>query len=79
MALNGTLLGDQILAAIDVTVAGNAQVSEAQRQAVWRAIGNAIVLHFQTNAVVPVTVVSVTAVTAGVGVSGPGTGTGTIT
>lgn len=40
---------------------------------------NQIVAHIQANALVTVTVASVSGVTTGPGVSGPGAGTGTIT
>ena len=78
MALNGVVLGDAIRAAVDVAVAANSTAGAAQRQAVFRAIGNAIVAHITTNATVAVTVTSVSGVTTGVGVSGPGLGTGSI-
>lgn len=78
MAMNGQVLGDAILVAIDSTVAGS-ELTPALRTAIWRAIGQQIVLHIQTFAVVPVVVTSVSAVTVGVGVSGPGVGTGTVT
>jgi hypothetical protein len=73
MALNGVVLGDAILAAIDAAAAANQAVSPAQRAAIWRAIGTAIVVHIQSQGTVVVT--SVTGVTAGAGVSGPGAGT----
>lgn len=73
MAMNGDQLGDEMLAAIDATVAGQQQVSQAQRIAIWRAIGGAIVQHITTNAVVAVPFVS--GVVAGGANSGPGTGT----
>lgn len=79
MALSGTLLGDQIRAAIDAAMASHATADATQRQAIWRAIGTAIVAHITTNAVVSVNVASVSGVTVGVGVSGPGLGTGSIT
>lgn len=46
--------------------------------AVWDAVGTAIVSYISANAVVTVTVASVSGVTTGPGVSGSGTGTGTI-
>lgn len=73
MALNGIVLGDAIKAAIDTAVASSREANEAQRTAVWRAIGNAIVAHITGSGTVVVT--SVSGVTTGVGVSGPGTGT----
>ena len=78
MALNGIVLGDAIKAAIDAAVASTPSASEAQRAAVWRAIGTAIVSHIQTQGTVVVAVTSVSGVTTGVGVSGPGAGTGGI-
>lgn len=77
MAMNGVVLGDAILAAIDSAVAAHGEASAAQRTAIWRAIGNAIVTHVQ-GATVTVTVASVSGVTTGPGVSGPGSGTGSI-
>lgn len=77
MAMNGTLLGNQIVAAIDAAVASNPTANAAQRNAIWQAIGTAIVAHITANAVVNVTVASVSGVTPGVGVSGPGVGVGT--
>ena len=79
MAMNGVVLGQQMLAAIDQAVAASPSASQAQRQAIWIAIGNAIVSHIQLNAQVAVAVTSVSGVTTGLAVSGPGTGTGTIT
>lgn len=72
MALNGTVLGDLIMANIDAAVAAHQESNPAQRQAIFRAMGEAIVVHILTAQVV---VVSVSGVTTGPGVSGPGTGT----
>ena len=72
MALNGNTLGDLIRTSVDAAIAAHPDANEAQRQAVFRAIGNAIVTHVLTAQVV---VASVSAVTPGMGVSGPGTGT----
>ncbi len=49
------------------------------RQALFRALGAAIVAHIQTNAVVSsvVAVTSVSGVLSGGAISGPGAGTGT--
>lgn len=77
MAMNGILLGEQILAAIDSAVAGSQAATPAQRVAIWHAVGNAIVAHIVANAQVTVTVASVSGVTVGAGVSGPGVGLGT--
>lgn len=73
MALNGNSLGDAMLAAID------AVGDKTDRQALFRALGAAIVTHITTQGSVAVTVTSVSGVTVGAGVSGPGTGSGTIT
>lgn len=69
MALNGDTLGLALSAAVQA-------LSQAQKEnldTVWKTIGNAIVDHIKTNAVV--TVSSVSGVTVGGGVSGPGAGT----
>lgn len=79
MALNGIVLGNAIKSAIDAAVATTPSASEAQRTAIWQAIGTAIVAHIVTNAQVNVAVISVSGVTVGPGISGPGAGTGTIT
>jgi len=78
MPMNGTVLGDALISAIDTAVEVTPQAGPAQRQAIWRAIGAAIVTHVK-GATVTVTVTSVSGVTVGPGVSGPGTGSGTIT
>jgi hypothetical protein len=78
MAMNGILLGEQILAAIDSAVAGSQAASPEQRTAIWHAIGNAIVAHITLTAQVTVTVASVSLVSPGIGVSGPGAGIGVI-
>ncbi len=78
MPMNGTVLGDALISAIDTAVSITPQAGPAQRQAIWRAIGAAIVTHVK-GATVTVTVTSVSGVTPGPGVSGPGTGSGTIT
>jgi hypothetical protein len=72
MAMNGDVLGDAIKAAVD------AVGDKTDRQALFRAIGAAIVTHITTQAAVTVTVTSVSGVTVGAGVSGPGAGTGTV-
>ena len=69
MALNGTVLGDAMKAAVDVQAA----IDPEDRTALFRAMGSAIVTHITTSGVVVVT--NVTLVTPGVGSSGPGTGT----
>lgn len=71
--MNGTQLGDEMLAAIDAAVAVTQTASQAQRVQIWRAIGTAIVAHITANAVV--TVPFVTGVVAGGANSGPGSGT----
>jgi len=73
MSMDGNVMGEEIIAAIDAVVAGNPTATTAQRRAIWRAIGRAIVHHIQNNAEVDVD--SVTGVTVGGGNSGPGTGT----
>lgn len=78
MALSGTALGDAMKAAIDNAVHAYPSASEEQRTAIFRALGTAIVDYIKTNAVVAVTVPSVSGVTVGVGVSGPGVGTGSV-
>jgi hypothetical protein len=67
MALNGDTLGLAMLAAV------NAVGDKTDRTALFKAMGNAIVTHIQTQG--QVVVISVTGVTPGGGVSGPGTGT----
>lgn len=69
MALNGDVLGDLMLAAVDALSSAQAQ----NRQTIFRAMGAAIVTHIQTAG--QVVVVSVSGVTTGGGTSGPGTGT----
>jgi hypothetical protein len=78
MAMNGALLGTQLLQAVDTAVSAHPTANATQRAAIWDAIGKAIVDHVRT-ATVNVTVTSVSGVTVGVGVSGPGTGSATIT
>lgn len=78
MAMNGDILGQQIIAAIDGELASQPTANAVQREAIWKAVGRAIVLHIQTSGAVTVTVASVSGVTVGPGVSGPGAGTGTI-
>ena len=73
MALNGNTLGDLIMTQVDLAVAATPQAGPAQRQAIFRAIGAAIVTHITTQGTVVVT--SVSGVTTGPGTSGPGTGT----
>lgn len=72
MAMNGNVLGDAIKAAID------AVGDKTDRQAIFRALGDAIVTHITANASVTVTVASVSGVTVGAGTSGPGSGSGTV-
>lgn len=69
MAMNGDTLGLAIKAAVEAAAAAN----PADRDAMFKAMGNAIVNHIQANAAVTVT--SVSGVTAGSATSGPGTGT----
>lgn len=74
MAMNGDMLGLAIKTAVHAAAAAN----PGDADAMFKAMGNAIVAHIEANAVVAVTVTSVSGVTAGAGVSGPGTGTGAI-
>lgn len=67
MAMNGDTLGAAMKAAVD------AVSDKTDRDALFKAIGGAIVAHIQGNAQVNVT--SVSGVTAGSAASGPGTGT----
>jgi len=76
MALNGDVLGDAIRAAVETAVATHRTAGDTQREAIWRAVGNAIVHHLTSFAVLTVTVPSVAGVTPGGGISGPGAGTG---
>lgn len=73
MAMNGAVLGALIQTKVDVAVAASLVAGPAQRQAIFKAIGEAIVEHIQGSAVVAVP--SVSGVTPGIGVSGPGVGT----
>jgi hypothetical protein len=77
MAMNGDTLGAALLKALDDAVAATPTAGDAQRQAIWKGIGNAIVEHITTFAQVDsiVTVTSVSLVMAGTAASGPGTGT----
>ena len=79
MPMSSTVLGPALKAAVDGAVAANAEANEAQRNAIFQAMADAIISHIQTFGVVTtaVTVVSVSGVTVGAGVSGPGAGTGT--
>ncbi len=74
MAMNGDTLGLAIKAAVQAAAAAD----PTDRDAMFKAMGNAIVHHIQTFGTVAVAVASVTGVTTGVGVSGAGTGTGSI-
>ena len=69
--MDGTVLGDAIMAAIDALgPLAEGETAAARRRAVFRAMGAAIVAHVKTAAVVA----TATAVTPGVGTS-PVTGT----
>jgi hypothetical protein len=74
MAMNGGVLG----AAIKAAVQDAAESDPTDRDAMFAALGDAIVAHIQAFGSVTVAVTSVSGVTAGAGVSGPGSGTGTI-
>lgn len=78
MALDGNILGDAIRTAVETAVATQQTAGDAQRAAIWRAVGNAIVTHITTLGVVTVTVPSVAGVTPGPGISGPGVGVGSV-
>lgn len=67
--LNGNDLGDLLLSTLNTA----ALATFGDRQALYRALGNAIVNYIKANAVV--TIPSVTLVQPGIGSSGPGTGT----
>ena len=67
MPLNGDILGALIKSSIDGVA------DKTDRDAIFKAMGAAIVSHIQTAGTV--VVVSVAGVTPGPGVSGPGTGT----
>jgi hypothetical protein len=76
MALNGDVLGDLIRANCETVIALHVYgqpFGPAERVALFRAIGNAIVSHITSSAVVNVG--SVSGVTAGIDASGPGAGT----
>lgn len=68
MPLSGDRLGDALLAAV------NAVADKTNRQAIFRALGNAIVTEVQANGLVTVTVA-----TTGSASAQTGTGTGTVT
>lgn len=68
MALSGDALGLAIKAAVDALSAEEA----ADREELFKTMGNAIVSYLVANAVVTVT--SVSGVTTGPSASGPGTG-----
>jgi len=74
MAMSGNVLKAAILGAIN----GLSEVDKRDGDKVWTEICNEIVDHIKNNAIVAVTVTSVSGVTTGSGVSGSGTGTGTI-
>lgn len=56
MAMDGNTLGDAMVAAVDAAVAANPETGAAQRAAVFRALGAAIVAHIADEAVVEVSV-----------------------
>ncbi len=68
MAMVGSALSTVIKAAI-----ASIPENERSHDAIWDAIGDALVTFIQTNATVAV--ISVSGVTTGIGVSGPGAGT----
>ena len=67
MALTGSGLASAVKSAI-----GTIPEDSRDHDAVWDAVGTAIINYIKANAVV--NVVSVSGVTTGAGVSGPGTG-----
>jgi len=90
MPMNGTNLGNEIAAALESLGVLNPDESAADIEPIWQAIGNAVVSHIQSNAVVstnttgnglatlPVQVVVATgtgATTAPDVITGTGTGT----
>ncbi len=72
MPLTGTgpVLGVAIKGAIDSLT----DEQKANRDELFRAMGEAIISHLLANGTAAVSVVSVTGVTVGAGVSGPGIG-----
>lgn len=77
MALNGAVLGLAIQTAIADAVAAHPESSDAQRTAIWKNIGEAIVAHIQ-GATVTIAAGSIaTGVTAGAATV-PVTGTAVI-
>jgi len=79
MPLNPALLSVELMAAVDQATASTPQAGPAQRKAIYDGMAQAICAHIIANALVNVTVVSVTGVTPGPGASGPGVGTGMVT
>lgn len=77
--MDGNDLGDALRAGVDAAVA----LGAGDREAIFRAMGSAIVdyikAHATVTATVSVTAVTVPGVTVGVGTSGTGSGTGTAT
>lgn len=74
MAMTGSAMSSAVRAAI----AGLTAEQKTDHTIMWDTICEAIVTYIQTNAVVAVTVESVSGVTTGIGVSGPGVGTGAV-
>lgn len=76
MALDGDLLGTQIVAAIKTEQPQNGSpAEEAKLLATWQKIGNAIVDHITSNAIVNTT----GTVTSGAGSGGSTVASGTVT
>jgi hypothetical protein len=74
MAMSGAVLGPALKSAVDaIGPPVPPETVEQYRDRLFRALGDAIVAHITTNAVV--TVASVSGVTPGPGVSGAGAGT----
>lgn len=78
MAMNGTTLKAEIKNAVQSANPAYAVNIGDDMDWMWEAIASAVVSHIQANALVTVTVASVSGVTPGGSASGPGTGTGTI-
>lgn len=77
MAITKAGLSAAILAAREAEFGAPDDADIAQKDA--DAIADAVVTYLKANALVNVTVASVSGVTPGPGASGPGSGTGTIT
>lgn len=72
MAMNADVLGAALKSAIDGVG------DKTDRDALFRAMAQAIIAHITSSSTITVTVASVSGVTPGGGVSGGGAGTATI-